>query len=135
MLKVALSILAFLFVLTTDSFTQGSSQQQVKALLQVVKEKHYSPRTVDDNFSEYLFTRVFESLDPDKIFFTVSDLSDLSAYKTTLDDELNGKSWTFLNKIIPLYRKRLLQADTAIADITSKPFDFSLNEFLSAAAA
>ncbi len=133
MLKTASSILVFLFILIVDSFSQGSSQQQVKALLQVVKDKHYSPRTVDDNFSGFLFTRVFESLDPDKLFFTATDLSDLTAYKTTLDDELNGKSWTFLNKIIPLYRKRLLQADTAIADITAKPFDFSLNEFLSVA--
>ena len=133
MLKIASSIPVFLFVLIIDSFSQGSSQQQVKALLQVVKEKHYSPRTVDDNFSEFLFARVFERLDPDKIFFTVSDLSDLASYKTTLDEELNGKSWTFLNRMIPLYRKRLMQADTAIADITSKPFDFSLNEFLSVA--
>ena len=133
MLKVALSILAFLFLLITDSFSQGSSQQQVKALLQVVNEKHYSPRTVDDSFSGFLFDHVFESLDPEKIFFTAKDLSDLSSYKTTLDDEINGKSWTFLNKIIPLYRQRLLQADTAILDITSKPFDFSLNEFLSVA--
>lgn len=133
MLKAASSILVFLFVLPTDAISQGSSQQQVKALLQVVKEKHYSPRTVDDSFSGFLFVKVFESLDPDKIFFTVSDLSDLASYKTTLDDELNGKSWTFLNKIIPLYRKRLLQADTAVTDIASKPFDFSLNEFLSVA--
>ena len=131
MRKTAFTILAFLFLFAKNSYSQSSSQQQVKALLQTIKEKHYSPRTIDDNFSGAVFDKTFENLDPDKIFFTKADLSGFATYRTTLDDELNGNTWIFLNKIIPVYRQRLLQADTLITDITSKPFDFLLNEFLS----
>jgi len=94
-------------------------------------EKHYSPRIVDDVFSESLFDHFFESLDPDLVFFTNADLSGLSSFRKTLDDELNGKGWTFLNKITPLYRLRLLQADSIINEVTSTSFDFSLDEFFS----
>ena len=40
----------------------------------------------------------FESIDPDRIFFTQQDIKGLDGYRKTLDDELNGKGWTFLNK-------------------------------------
>lgn len=131
MRKTAFTILAFLFLFGKYSISQSSSQQQVKALLQTIKEKHYSPRVIDDNFSGAVFDKTFESLDPEKIYFTKADLSGLAMYRTTLDDELNGNAWSFLNRIIPVYRQRLLQADTIITDITSKPFDFSTNEYLS----
>ena len=130
MLKIVLHITIFLFIFNA-SFSQGSSPRLAKALLQTVKEKHYSPRTVDDNFSESLFEHFFETLDPDLIFFTNADLSGLSSFQKTLDDELNGKGWTFLNKVTPLYRVRLLQSDSIISEVTSKSFDFSLNEFFS----
>lgn len=129
--KTAFTILALLFLFSKDSFSQNTSQQQVKALLQTIKEKHFSPRPIDDNFSASVFEKTFEGLDPDKNFFTTTDLAGLAVYKTTIDDELNGNSWTFLNKVIPIYRQRLLQADTMITEITSKPFDFVPNEFLS----
>lgn len=105
--------------------------QQAKALLQMVKEKHYSPRAITDTLSEFLYERFFESIDPDRIFFTQLDIKGFDGYRKTLDDELNGNSWTFLNKIIPLYRLRLMQADTIINEITAKAFDFSANEFFS----
>ena len=131
MRKTAFTILAFLFLFAKDSLSQSSAQQQVKALLQTIKEKHYSPRTIDDNFSAAVFDKTFENLDPDKIFFTKADHSGFAIYRTTLDEELNGNTWIFLNKIVPVYRQRLLQADSIITDITSKPFDFLLNDFLS----
>src|SRR6185503_10701930 len=124
MRKSTLFILVSLCLFSKDSFSQSSLQQQAKALLQTIKEKHFSPRTIDDNFSASLFDKTFEGLDPDKTLFTKIDLTGLSMYKTALDDELNGNTWAFLNKIIPIYRQRLLQADTMITEITSKPFDF-----------
>jgi carboxyl-terminal processing protease len=133
MLKAVFYILACLFLCINTSYSQGSSQQQARALLQIIKEKHYSPCAVDDNFSEFLFEQFFKNLDPDRLFFTKADLSGLSSFTKTLDDELNGKSWLFLNKVIPLYRLRLLQSDSIINDITSKPFDFSMSEFFSIA--
>jgi len=134
MLKIVLYLVVYLSPFLNAVYSQGFSQQQAKALVQTIQQNHYSPRIIDDEFSQLLFDQLFESLDPEKLFFTTADLNGLSAFRKSLDDELNGKSWTFISKIIPLYKLRLLQTDSIITELTSKPFDFSVNEFFSIAA-
>src|SRR6185436_11016740 len=134
MLRIALYLVIYLLPFGNAIYSQGPSQQQAKALIQTIQQKHYSPRTIDDEFSQFLFDQFLESLDPEKLFFTIADLNALSAFRKSLDDELNGKSWTFISKITPLYKSRLLQTDTIINELALKPFDFSANEFFSIAA-
>ena len=129
MLRIALTLVIYLLPLGNTTYSQGSSQQQAKALIQTIQQKHYSPRTIDDDFCRFLFDQFLESLDPEKLFFTIADLNALSSFRKLLDDELNGKSWTFISKIVPLYKSRLLQTDSIINELTLKPFDFSTNEF------
>ena len=133
MLRIALYLAIYFLPFGNAVYSQGFSQQQAKALVQTIQQKHYSPRTIDDEFSQFLFDQFLEGLDPEKLFFTAADLNGLSSFRKILDDELNGKSWTFINKIIPLYKSRLLQADSIINELTLKPFDFSANEFFSIA--
>ena len=132
--RIALCLAIYFLPFGNAVYSQGFSQQQAKALVQTIQQKHYSPRTIDDEFSQFLFDQFLEGLDPEKLFFTAADLNGLSSFRKILDDELNGKSWTFINKIIPLYKSRLLQADSIINELTLKPFDFSANEFFSIAA-
>ena len=134
MLKIALYLAIYLFPFCNAVYSQVSSQQQAKALVQTIQQKHYSPRTIDDEFSRFLFDQFLESLDPEKLYFTTADLNTFSSFRNLLDDELNGKPWTFLGKVIPLYKSRLLQTDSIITEIALKPFDFSANEFFSIAA-
>lgn len=133
MLRIAFYPVICLLLFCNLVYSQGS-QQQAKALVETIQQRHYSPRTIDDEFSQFLFGQFLESLDPDKLYFTIADLNAISSFRKSLDDELTGKSWTFINKIIPLYKSRLLQADSIINELTLKPFDFSSNEFFSIAA-
>ena len=134
MLRIAVCLVIYLLLFGNAVYSQGSSQQQAKALVQTIQQKHYSPRTIDDEFSQLLFDQFLESLDPEKLFFTTADLNAFSSFRKLLDDELNGKSWTFISKITPLFKSRLLQADSIINELTLKPFDFSTNDFFSIAA-
>ena len=129
MLRIAVCLVIYLLLFGNAVYSQGSSQQQAKALVQTIQQKHYSPRTIDDEFSQLLFDQFLESLDPEKLFFTTADLNAFSSFRKLLDDELNGKSWTFISKITPLFKSRLLQADSIINELTLKPFDFSTNDF------
>jgi len=131
MLKIALSL--GICFLPFAGYSQDPLQQQAKALVQTIQQKHYSPRTIDDEFSELLFDQFLEGLDPEKLIFTKADLNSLSSFQRSLDEELNGKSWAFISKVIPLYKSRLLQTDSFINELTAKPFDFSTNEFFSIA--
>ena len=131
MLRIALTLVIYFLPFVNAVHSQGSSQQQAKALVQTIQQKHYGPRTIDDGFSQLLFDQFFGSLDPGKLFFTTVDLNTLSSFRKLLDDELNGNSWVFISKVIPLYKSRLMQTDSIINELTVKPFDFSTNEFFS----
>lgn len=94
----------------------------------MIELNHLSPRPVDDSFSIALFNKIIKTADPGQRLFTDVDYKALSAYKFSLDDELEGKSWAFLDLFFSLYKKALARADSIIVKQTQKPFDFTIDE-------
>ncbi len=94
----------------------------------MIERQHISPRAVDDSFSLSMFNNLVRSADPGERFFTDGEYKMLSVYKFSLDDELQGKSWAFLDLFTSLYKKALIRADSIINKQTQKPFDFSVDE-------
>lgn len=122
---------AAFFLITWVLPLHGQVQQARKdafVLKRMLEELHYSPRTFDDKFSEQVFYRFIERLDPQHLYFTAADIKELSAYRHSIDEELQGASWSFLERTASLYRHRLAQADSLIPLLLQKPFDFSLKE-------
>src|SRR5690606_35490244 len=108
---------------TNRSHSQSTAefQKEAKLLITTIKNKHYSPRPIDDQFSENLFEDFINTLDPNQIYFREEDIKTLGAYKTLLDDELSGGSWTFLPKATDLFKQRLLAAEKLFSGILQKP--------------
>ena len=50
---------------TADS----KEQMLLSAIGTILEQKHYSPKTIDDNFSKQVFTKYLEALNPDKNIF------------------------------------------------------------------
>ena len=94
----------------------------------MIERRHISPRPVDDSFSLSMFNNMIRAADPGQRFFTDAEYKMLSAYNLSLDDELQGKSWAFLDLFTSLYKKALTRADSIINKQTQKPFDFSIDE-------
>ena len=93
-------------------------------------EHHVSPRPVDDAFSEFVFDHLLQTLDPNRIYFTKEDITNLVLYKTKIDDELAGASWNFLPAITQRYQECLLRSERIITEQTKIPFDLSEKEKL-----
>ncbi len=55
-------------------------------------------------------------------------LPGLSAYTTTIDDEIKHRKTGYLNLFTSLYAQRLKQADSLIAEIAKKPFSLNVPE-------
>ena len=126
--KLTITLSSLLF-LVHASFSQSLNyQKQLITLKRVIEREHYSPRPVDDQFSAELFDRLIDRLDEDKLIFVADDLKQLSAYRLILDDELNGLQWSFLDKLLPLYKSRLKRADSIVIQILQKPFDLNQSE-------
>ncbi|MCD9019085.1 carboxy terminal-processing peptidase [Parachryseolinea silvisoli] len=90
--------------------------------------EHYSPPAIDDAFSAAAFDLFMDNLDPERLIFTDGEVQALKTYRDKLDDEINGKSWSFLPAATKGYQKALARATQAINQGTQRAFDFSAKE-------
>jgi carboxyl-terminal processing protease len=128
---VCATLILCLLIVSFKASSQGKKfQNQVITLKRVIEREHYTPRPVNDAFSADLFDQFMERLDPYKLYFTADDAKLLGAYRNQLDEELNGRQWTFLDKALPLYKERLKKADTLINSLLQKPQDLSVADKL-----
>ena len=124
----AIALIVFFFPSLALHAQLPALQQKAIVLKRMIELKHYSPRPVDDNFSMAVFKKIIEEADPGRIFFTAAEFKKLQTFSTSLDDELQGKSWGFFDQFSAVYKKALMRADTLAGKTLQKPFDFSVNE-------
>jgi len=103
-------------------------QQQAIVLKRQVERNHYSPRAIDDSFSVRVFDLFIENIDDQLKLFTEDEFNSLAKYKYSIDDELNGKQWAFLDFASKLQKKALLRADSLVRSILAKPIDLNGDE-------
>ncbi|MDP2387638.1 MAG: carboxy terminal-processing peptidase [Bacteroidota bacterium] len=89
---------------------------------------HYSPKTIDDNFSEKFFDYYLKRLDYSKKFLVQSDVNQLAAYKKEVDDEINNGTFKFFELSNELINRRIQEKETWYKEILSKPFDYTVDE-------
>jgi carboxyl-terminal processing protease len=117
-----------IFFLPTGIVAQSTVQSKAIIVKRMIERNHFSPRPVNDSFSNAMFRAILKKTDSKRLLFTDAEYKSLLAYQLLLDDELNGKSWAFFNLFEALYKKTLIRADSIINKLTEKPFDFSVNE-------
>lgn len=101
-------------------------QQKAIVLKTIVERKHLSPRPVDDSFSVFAFRSMLNKADSRWLFFTAADYQQLLPFSSSIDDEMQGKSWGFCDKFSELYKMALTRADSIINKLLQKPFDYSV---------
>ncbi len=111
---------------------QVEDPEKDKVLLEllsfVLEKTHYSPATIDDNFSRGFYKTYIKELDPSKRFLLQSDLDEFSKYETQIDDQIRNRDLTFFNLTYDRLQKRLEESRTYYKYILSKPFDYKLDE-------
>jgi carboxyl-terminal processing protease len=106
-------------------FSQTNLRAKVITLRRFLEQQHYRPLQWNDSSSAMLYKKWMEELDEEKFFFTQKDITVLETFKTKLDEELLGKSWSFFDQSAALYKQRLQKTDSIIKLLTTKPFDFT----------
>jgi carboxyl-terminal processing protease len=102
----------------------------LNAVMAVLEKGHYSPRPIDDKFSESVYNKTLENLDYEKKFFTQSDVDGLSKYKNQIDDEIKDNSLEFFDAVNTAFVKRVGDAEVYYKEILQKPFTFNGNDEL-----
>ncbi len=101
---------------------KSCSGEEVHALVKLLNEQHYSPRSIDDEFSQKLFYKYIEVLDEKHLFFLKPEILMLSSGKKNLDDELNTHQLKFVSQVAPLYRNSLERSKKILEGLRTKEF-------------
>ena len=106
----------------------GKYEKILQYITEMLKEGHYSPKTIDDDFSKKIFIKYFENLDPNKNFFLQEDLVALKKYETKIDDEMKGAPVEFFIAAGNAFNKRMEEAEIIYKEILAQPFVFTIEE-------
>ena len=130
-LVVAGSLAAFFsFKYINEGGTDGDSRKElvVNTVIKALKEGHFSPRDINDSFSNAVYTKVLDNMDGDKKFFTQQEINQLNVYQYKIDDEINSGSVEFFDKLDDMFVKGIARAEGYQKEILAKPFTFNGND-------
>lgn len=91
---------------------------------------HYSPKPINDAYSEEVFKHYFETVDASKRYFLQSDMDEFGKHRTKLDDYLNQGDLTFYKLTVDRLYQRVDEIDKITQDILSKPINLEEDETL-----
>lgn len=132
--KLTLALLVLLTAFASCSFRSSSFENNDKdklllELISFVLDKwHFSPETINDEFSEKVYEDFIDDLDPLKRVFLASDLNDFEVYRYQIDDELKNVNLDFFNLVYQRYMKRLEESQLIYKEVLATPFDFTIEE-------
>lgn len=108
--------------------------EKMKTIMVSVKNTlsylHYSPKPINDAYSQEVYDKYFEMVDFGRRYFIQSDMDEFSRHRTKLDDYLNNGDLTFYKLTVDRLYQRVDEIDKITKDIFSKPIDLDQDEIL-----
>ncbi|AEW85686.1 carboxy terminal-processing peptidase [Flavobacterium columnare] len=98
------------------------------AIVSVLEVYHYSPATINDNFSKNVFENFIDALDPSKRFFIESDIREFKNFEYQIDDMIQARNLSFFNLVYERLQKRMNEAKVIYRALNNKPFNFNTDE-------
>ncbi len=108
--------------------TPTKYEQILKLVGEMLKQAHYSPQDINDDFSKKIFKKFLTDLNAEKNIFLQADIDALKQYETTIDNEIKGDNIEFFLAAGKIFNTRMEEASTLSEEFLSKPFDFTIDE-------
>nr|WP_314865351.1 carboxy terminal-processing peptidase [uncultured Flavobacterium sp.] len=124
---LSLSLLAF-----KSNYANSTDPEKDKLLIElltfVLEKGHYSPATMDDEFSKGVYKDYIEALDPSKRFFLQSDIVEFSKFELELDNQILNKDLTFFDLTYTRLIQRIEESIAIYKLVLDQPFDYKVDE-------
>jgi carboxyl-terminal processing protease len=91
----------------------------------VLERGHYSPKEINDAFSENVYMEYLNNLDGQHRFFLQSDIKSFESFKYKIDDQIKNTELTFFDLTYNKLIQRMDQVEEFYSDLLEEPFDFS----------
>jgi carboxyl-terminal processing protease len=109
---------------------EAQAAKAARLAAEVLSRYHYKPVALDDALSAQTFDRYLKALDPEKVYFLQSDIDQLGADRTRLDDAILTEDLRAPFGIFNLYERRLAQRMSHSRSLLRSGFDFKRDETL-----
>ncbi|MGI6656388.1 MAG: carboxy terminal-processing peptidase [Desulfobulbus sp.] len=139
-LPVWAAVLLFFLLLTptgalakkavSQPFDKERNQMIALILSQQLPAQHFSHQPLDDALSRKAFTLYLKQLDPRKRFLLQSDIDQLNAFATHVDDELSQGRVLLPDAGMQILNERIRQVDAMIDSILQGRIDPGKEEYL-----
>ena len=110
---------------------QGHTLEQ---MLELLEDRHYSRTAYDDDLSSLHLDAYLKDLDPQKMFFTQTDINDFERWRHQLDDTGHDGDLTPAFTIFDRYRSALkARLERVLSELPSQiaGFDYAIEEYIS----
>ncbi len=129
-LIIILSSLLFVLLFSSNSLSDDTRKEEVllTKTIEILQAAHFSPKAIDDTFSEQVFHLYMQTLDYNKIYFTQEQYSILETYIHKIDDELREQSLDFFILSLELLQNQIEFVSSLYTEILSQPLDYDTEE-------
>jgi carboxyl-terminal processing protease len=113
------------YIAVGQNKTPGREAMQLRKLL---TERHVVPRAINDQFATDVLRVLLDQSDPDKVYFTNSEILSLKESALIIDDDLNTGSWIFFPRFLQMYRNSLDRAQRLSEKHSQSRLDLNKSE-------
>ncbi|WP_094745877.1 carboxy terminal-processing peptidase [Vaginella massiliensis] len=127
---LSMSFLAFCFCkpFASDKENEDDYKKIMRNTRTTLKYIHYKPATINDNFSEKVFAKYLEFIDPAKRLLLKSDYDYFKKDIHNQDDFFNNEDLTFYFATVDTIYKRIEEVEAFSKEIFEQPMDFTVKE-------
>lgn len=130
---------AFIFILALSTLLVGAylpfnenNQEKESILIQTMmeglKQLHYKPAKVDDDFSVRAFELYLDRIDSGRRWLTQDDIALLKPFEKSIDDQVKTSNFALLDVAIERIEAGLEKTQTYYREILANPFEFETKE-------
>ncbi len=105
-----------------------NDETTTKLVCSMIQKFHISQQPIGDQISGKLLDRFVKTLDPQKLYFTQPDITELLKYKTTLDDLVKAGNTQFAYDVWDMYSQRLERQLEIAHKLIDTPHDYTVDE-------
>ncbi|MBK7689697.1 MAG: carboxy terminal-processing peptidase [Bacteroidetes bacterium] len=114
------------FIPDNQDITKSQAIQET--IMQIIRDGHYSPKDIDDEFSKKVYTKFLEMTDFGKLFFLASDIQEFAQYENGIDEEIKSGTTVFYDVVTNRIKERMKEAEAYYDEALKNPFTFTEND-------
>ncbi len=121
-------IATFAIVLSCFKNSEGLKKNDVPNLVNQFLAMHVQYHSLNDDLSERILDNLITSLDYGKYYFYRKDIEGFKKYRHKIDDYIQNNQFDFLDDIYSVYKKRVMESNKLVNDLSKSAFDFTVDE-------